>query len=90
MANSSTPRTSKPEGTEPPADAKPEGVNLAPLHKALQEEWDKGFRGIEADPTPNDHYSVAGVTDPDKHVPEEFKTRTGVAVFPDPDYGQKK
>lgn len=76
----------------PEAEKKDEvNENIAPeAVKALNEEWDRGFRGTEADPTPNDHYSVAGVTDPDKHVPEEFKTRTGVAVYPDPNYGQKK
>lgn len=56
---------------------------------ALKEEWEKGYRGIEADPTPNENYTLAGVTDPDKHVPEEFKVQTGKLVLPDPDYGQK-
>lgn len=74
---------------EAPADADAKGVDLAPLHDALKEEWGKGYRGTEADPTPNEHYTVAGVTDPDKHVPEEFKTQTGKLVLPDPDYGQK-
>jgi hypothetical protein len=77
------------EATEPKADAPAPDVNVEPLHAALKEEWEKGYRGTEADPTPNEHYTVAGVTDPDKHVPEEFKVQTGKLVLPDPDYGQK-
>jgi hypothetical protein len=56
---------------------------------ALKKEWEQGFRGTEADPTPNHNYTLAGVVDPDVRVPEEFKVQTGVAVLPDPNYGQK-
>lgn len=83
------PRTTKPEGAEAPADAKPTEVDVAPLHDALKEEWEKGYRGTEADPTPNHNYTLAGVVDPNVHVPEEFKVRTGDVVLPDPNYGQK-
>ena len=32
-------------------------------------ETEQGFRGVEVDPTPNEHYTVAGVTS-DKPTPE--------------------
>lgn len=32
------------------------------VEKNLQEEQDKGYRGNKIDPTPNSHYTVAGVT----------------------------
>jgi hypothetical protein len=86
--NSEGAEAAKPEASKPDNDAQPD-VNTEPLDKLMGEEWDKGYRGTEADPTPNHNYTVAGVTDPDVHVPEEFKTKTGVVVLPDPDYGQK-
>jgi hypothetical protein len=71
-----------------PSDAAAEpGVER--LQEQFKAEQEQGFRGQDADPTPNEHYTVAGVLDPDKHVPEEFKTQTGVRVMPDPNYGQK-
>jgi hypothetical protein len=63
--------------------------SIQDLHDQMAAEREQGFRGEAADPTPNEHYTVAGVLDPDKHVPEEFKTQTGVRVMPDPNYGQK-
>lgn len=32
------------------------------VEEQLQEEQDQGFRGAKVDPTPNEHYTVAGVT----------------------------
>lgn len=71
-----------------PADAISEPA-VAELHEQMKIEREQGFRGQPADPTPNEHYTVAGVLDPDKHVPEEFKQQAGVRVMPDPNYGQK-
>lgn len=32
------------------------------MQKIVDEAEDKGFYGVEVDPTPNEHYTVAGVT----------------------------
>lgn len=71
-----------------PADAVAED-SIQAVHEQVKVEQEQGFRGEPADPTPNEHYTVAGVVAEDKHVPEEFKTQTGVRVMPDPNYGQK-
>jgi hypothetical protein len=71
-----------------PADAVAE-PSIEQVHEQFKVEQEQGFRGEAADPTPNEHYTVAGVLDDSKHVPEEFKTQTGVRVMPDPNYGQK-
>lgn len=34
----------------------------AEVQKRADQETEQGFRGVEADPTPNEHYTVAGVT----------------------------
>ena len=51
---------------EAPADAKAshEGLKAAQeaVQKTLDEQNAKGYRGSQADPTPNENYSVAGVT----------------------------
>jgi hypothetical protein len=39
------------------------------VQEAVERDTAQGFRGVEADPTPNDHYTVAGVVD-GKPVPE--------------------
>ncbi len=69
-----------------PADALADDPAVAATQKAVAEkmrsEWDQGFRGTAPDPTPNENYTLAGVTNPDKHTPEEFKTQTGVVVYP--------
>lgn len=53
------------------------------VKSAIDKEIAQGFRGVPADPTPNENYTLAGVTDPNKHVPEEFKIQTGAVVLPD-------
>ena len=73
-------------GKELPSDARADGA-AGETQKAIQEKFDqeaqRGYRGVAVDLTPNDHYTLAGVTDPAKHVPEEFKTQTGKVVFPE-------
>lgn len=32
------------------------------VQEAVDAETDQGFRGLEVDPTPNEHYTIAGVT----------------------------
>lgn len=59
--------TRAPRGVgEPPADAKADGGGVRELQDAVQkqadEENEKGYRGSTPDPTPNEHYTVAGVT----------------------------
>lgn len=34
----------------------------AQVQKAVDEETEQGFRGVEVDPTPNENYTVKGVT----------------------------
>lgn len=62
-------RSNKPAG-EPENQPVPEGDDVA---KAVQHATDKaqeqGFYGVETDPTPNEHYTVAGVTE-GKPTPE--------------------
>lgn len=41
----------------------------AQVQKTVDAELEQGFRGIEVDPTPNEHYTVAGVLD-GKPTPE--------------------
>lgn len=76
----------------PPADALADDKEVAEVQQAvkdrLDEENEKGYRGTAADPTPNENYTLAGVTDPNVHVPEEFKVRTGAIVYPGDVVGQ--
>lgn len=69
-----------------PADALADDSAVAATQKAVKAAMDRdteqGFRGTAVDPTPNENYTLAGVTDPSKHTPEEFKTQTGVTVYP--------
>jgi hypothetical protein len=39
------------------------------VQSAVDVETEQGFRGVEVDPTPNENYTVAGVT-ADKPTPE--------------------
>lgn len=43
-----------------PADA--EGPGAAEVKAAMDEATEQGFYGVEVDRTPNEHYTVAGVT----------------------------
>ena len=56
---------------------------------SIQDATERGFYGEVADPTPNRNNTLAGVTDPNTHVPEEFKQKTGEIVFPDVPDGVK-
>ncbi|MFE5332559.1 hypothetical protein ACFRCG_39895 [Embleya sp. NPDC056575] len=64
--------TRKPE-PEPETKTLPPDPAVAPLQEATDEATERGFLGVETDPTPNSAYTVAGVlageptpeTDPD-------------------------
>lgn len=51
-----------PEGQKAKADAVAADTSTAEVQRQADEEQARGFRGIETDPTPNENYSVAGVT----------------------------
>lgn len=77
-----------------PADAKAPDSGGAAVQEAVQKRIDRetaqGFRGIPGDPTPNENYTLAGVTDPNKVTPEERKVQTGKVVFTDVHEDAKK
>lgn len=41
---------------------KKDDLGQAEVEKKLTEEQEQGYRGVKADPTPNHHYTVDGVT----------------------------
>jgi hypothetical protein len=45
-----------------PAKAKPSTDSRAQIQAMVDKENAQGFRGVEVDPTPNENYTVAGVT----------------------------
>jgi hypothetical protein len=52
-----------PEGQKAKADAvKADQATAKQVQERVDEETERGFRGVEVDPTPNDNYTVAGVT----------------------------
>lgn len=53
---------SSPEGQQSKADAVTADQSTADVQKRADEDTARGFRGVEVDPTPNENYSVAGVT----------------------------
>jgi hypothetical protein len=58
----SHPETS-PEGQQSKVDAETATAGqVSELQARTDKELEQGFRGVEVDPTPNDNYTVAGVT----------------------------
>jgi hypothetical protein len=56
------PETS-PEGQQAKASAeKADSANADSVQKMVDVETEQGFRGVEVDPTPNENYTLAGVT----------------------------
>lgn len=51
-----------PEGEKAKADAVKADTSTAEVQKQVDEDEARGFRGVEVDPTPNENYTVAGVT----------------------------
>lgn len=55
---------------------------------AVLQEQAQGFRGIEVDPTPNENYTVAGVTsgaptpETDLGLAKDVRSETGVGLSP--------
>lgn len=61
-ARSNHPETS-PEGLEAKAVAEKADAKVAKqVQKQVDQETEQGYRGVETDPTPNENYTVAGVT----------------------------
>lgn len=59
-------RTSKPapetSGEEPQEQPDPAlGQGVAEVHATVNEAVERGLQGSEVDPTPNEHYTMAGV-----------------------------
>lgn len=49
-------------GKQAKADAEAAAADLtAPAREEIAKETEQGFRGVEVDPTPNEHYTVGGV-----------------------------
>lgn len=53
---------STPAGLKAKADAIEADKTAADVQKQVDEDQARGYRGIEVDPTPNDAYTVQGVT----------------------------
>jgi len=53
-----------------------EDVGQAEMQQLTDEAEDKGYIGVKADPTPDSHYTVDGVTS-GKPTPESTKTPQG-------------
>jgi hypothetical protein len=62
------------EGQQAKARAQASDPTLGEVQQQADQETELGFRGIEADPTPNENYSVAGVTS-GKPTPETDKAQ---------------
>lgn len=50
------------EGRKAKSDAQNADSTTAEVQRVADEETEKGYRGLPADPTPNENYTVAGVT----------------------------
>jgi len=61
MSSKSHPENS-PEGQQAKADAVKADDSTAQVQKQVDEDEARGFRGVEVDTTPNENYTVAGVT----------------------------
>lgn len=53
---------STPAGQQAKADAAKADQSAAEVQRKADEDAERGFRGVEVDSTPNEAYSVAGVT----------------------------
>lgn len=53
---------SKTTTSKPAADDVPTTEASAEVQRVAEAEMQQGFRGVEVDPTPNEHYTVDGVT----------------------------
>lgn len=61
-----------PEGKQAKVDAQAADTGAAEVQAQVDKETEQGYRGIKADPTPDEHYSVDGVTS-GKPTPETDK-----------------
>lgn len=62
------------------------GTPLTEIQARVAQEQEQGFRGTEVDPTPNEHYTVAGVTagkptpETDAKAAKDVRHATGVGL----------
>lgn len=55
--------TEDPEGSPKPGlETSPAVAGAETVQARVDQEHEQGFRGVKADPTPDEHYTVAGVT----------------------------
>jgi hypothetical protein len=77
-ADAKHPETS-PAGQAAKANAEAADSSGAEVAEKMAPELEKGFRGVEVDPTPDAHYSVAGVT-AGLGTPETDKATAAAAI----------
>jgi hypothetical protein len=51
-----------PEGQKAKTDAVAADTSTAEVQRRVDEDEARGLRGVEVDPTPNENYTIAGVT----------------------------
>jgi hypothetical protein len=70
------------------SDASEGTQSTATVEERLDQEQKQGFRGIEVDPTPNENYTVAGVTsgaptpETDAGLAADVRKDTGLGLSP--------
>jgi hypothetical protein len=62
MSTSKSHPENSPEGQKAKAAAVEADTSTAEVQRQVDQDEKRGFRGLEVDPTPNENYSVAGVT----------------------------
>lgn len=62
MSNGKKSSTTNTESEKPSAKGQQSTAASAQADKVIGQETAQGFRGTEVDPTPNENYTVAGVT----------------------------
>lgn len=86
MSNGKKSDTTSDTTTRSTADVK--GTPLTAIKEKLDQEQAQGFRGTEVDPTPNENYTVAGVTsgaatpETDAALAADVRKDTGLGLSP--------
>lgn len=62
VSTSKSHQENSPEGQRAKSDAVAADKSTDEVQAKVDKETEQGFRGIEADPTPNENYTVQGVT----------------------------
>jgi len=69
MADKTTGSNSTHDSTTPKKKTEHGDLGASQVQANFDKETDQGFRGVDVDPTPNENYTVGGVTD-GKPTPE--------------------